>query len=635
MNILKRNLLVNVLGDDYKEFLEKLYKTLNLHPDGCIDLVNELKSMFDVLSLPNPSPQANSSNTPYDYRFRYLLINNYRKFDKPKAQADYYGLSFCERNEKSQVNEIRNLFLLGGNGSGKSSLFNSMEYVFTGTIGEADYRGIKDVDWFVHRSMDAKPQAKVLTQQGTYDLDSTKFKEVTGLDVHRFFFSENSIYELSKYMMADNGNDQADWTPFFCYALGLDDVLGFLNGTYRCGKSDESVYDEVCKKLREINDYLYIDYAKERKKVETFISDACLVLTPDAADVIATFYENLKMLRNFQEKYSVREFVFKAKDIIPSDIQYIPSLNEFRNNIEKFDIQCRSERRRKLIDKKEGVLPNPFSNPTLSKEDVLPELENMIKSLKVILDHLHTNMIPFEQIRSKLDYLFNLESTQTFYGKNGDILHIPELFKRLSLFRTNLKNELLSIIRSYVDSEFINVVKKTLKDKFINDKSETLIFESKTAGLVFEEYGIDISVNGIPVNKYFNTFRFRLFTLCLLAAFNFKAMKEYNFRFPFVFDDIFYANDYRNKAELYIFFKVLEDVASLFLSDKKQLQVIFFTHDEQFMGTLRFNNDDFFADSNMARLLEKDLVKSVGGGDYVENDRNNECYLSLVQKIIR
>lgn len=634
MNILKRKLLVNALGDGYEDFIEDLYKALSLYPGGSSDLIGKIKNMLDVLSVSDLSSQANSANIPNDYRFRYLLINNYRKFDMPKAQANYYGLSFCEYNGKLRKDEIRNLFLLGGNGSGKSSLFNSMEYVFTDRIGEADYRGIKDLDWFVHRSIDVKPQVKVFTMNGVYDLENSKFKDIAKHDVHRFFFSENSIYELSKYMVSDKGNDQADWVPFFCYALEMEDILGFLNGAYRHGGKDKSIYEEVCEKLKLVDGNLAVDYARQRKDTETFISDACLVLTPNAEDVIEDFYEKLNSLFEQKEKYSVEELLIKVRGVIPNDILYISSLNDFRNNIDKLYRQYRNDRRSRYIDQDEH-LPNIFKGPKLSIQDVLSEVEKMMQSLKVILNHCNTNIVPFEEIGNKVNYLLDLRSTFAFYGKSAGILNISELLERLKTFKIQLEKELSSTIDAYVDSEFMNVVVETLKDKFIDAKTEKLVFERRTSGSFLETFGIDISVNGIPVNKYFNTFRFRLFTLCLLTAFNFKAMKEYNFRFPFIFDDIFYANDYRNKAELYNFFKVLEKEASLYLGDKGQLQVIFFTHDEQFLGTLRFNKDEFFANSIMARLLEKDLVQTISGDKYVDKDMQKECYLNLSQKINR
>lgn len=91
-------------------------------------------------------------------------------------------------------------------------------------------------------------------------------------------------------------------------------------------------------------------------------------------------------------------------------------------------------------------------------------------------------------------------------------------------------------------------------------------------------------------------------------------MKQSKFLFPFVFDDIFYANDYKNKTLLYRFFEVLSQGAKTFLGNESCLQLIFFTHDEQFMNTL-FLKKAPFASATMARLLDCRYVKSWFNGN--------------------
>ena len=95
-------------------------------------------------------------------------------------------------------------------------------------------------------------------------------------------------------------------------------------------------------------------------------------------------------------------------------------------------------------------------------------------------------------------------------------------------------------------------------------------------------------------------------------------MKQGKFLFPFVFDDIFYANDYKNKTLLYRFFEVLSQGARTFLGNANSLQLIFFTHDEQFMNTL-FLKKAPFASATMARLLDCRYVKSWFNGSYSDD----------------
>lgn len=179
-----------------------------------------------------------------------------------------------------------------------------------------------------------------------------------------------------------------------------------------------------------------------------------------------------------------------------------------------------------------------------------------------------------------------------------------------------------ALLQEYLDADFKKLIEDTLKP-FIED-TESLKIEKVESGAIISDFGIQISVNDVSVNKYFNTFRFRLFSLCLLAAFNFKAMKLSKFLFPFVFDDIFYANDYKNKTLLYRFFEVLSQGAKTFLGNENCFQLIFFTHDEQFMNTL-FLKKTPFASATMARLLDCRYIKSWFNGN-ISDDRGVRYY---------
>lgn len=72
-------------------------------------------------------------------------------------------------------------------------------------------------------------------------------------------------------------------------------------------------------------------------------------------------------------------------------------------------------------------------------------------------------------------------------------------------------------------------------------------------------------------------------------------MEHEKFLFPFIMDDVFYANDYRNKRELFRYFEQIREYAKKILKDEKALQIIFFTHDEQIVScfSTRFKDDWF------------------------------------------
>ena len=128
----------------------------------------------------------------------------------------------------------------------------------------------------------------------------------------------------------------------------------------------------------------------------------------------------------------------------------------------------------------------------------------------------------FAKVQDYLDKKQILDSKQ-------DGIVIDDLIRQLDQVHDALKSSLSALLQEYLDADFKKLIEDTLKP-FIED-TESLKIEKVESGAIISDFGIQISVNDVSVNKYFNTFRFRLFSLCLLAAFNFKAMKLSKFLF--------------------------------------------------------------------------------------------------------
>lgn len=270
MNEYKDKLLKDALQEN-EEFPLRLLDVLKILPDTT-NLINRVVNLFKRSSVINPHDTQTQIR---DYRFKYLFLNNYRKFSPLTGDVHYYGLPFC-----SQKGYIHSLFLLGDNGSGKSSLFNSMEYVMTGKIGEASYRNIQDLTWYVNRTWGKDPEICLQTQTREFALsDAKSFFEDTGLNVERFFFSENSIYELSRCMVRIDVNTQViDWVPFFCYALGINDIMDFVLSS--------GLYAEIKQKLEQLKTVIPENLEDQEKKIEELILDSSLTLSNSARDEV-------------------------------------------------------------------------------------------------------------------------------------------------------------------------------------------------------------------------------------------------------------------------------------------------------------------------------------------------------------
>lgn len=610
MNEYKYKLLEGAL-EEKSEFLQRLLDVLNILPD-----TTELKDRVNQLLNLTPANNLQTAHSQIrDYRFKYLYLNNYRKFGPLTGKVRYYGLPFCQNGN------MHSLFLLGDNGSGKSSLFNSMEYVMTGKIGEASYRNIQDLTWYVNRTWGKDPEIRLQTQTKEFALsDARSFFEDTGLNVERFFFSENSIYELSRCMVQIDVNTQViDWVPFFCYALGIKDIMDFVQ--------DTGLYSDIKQKLEQIKSMVTEEpLTKQEVEIRNYISECSLILNDNARKKLNQLNDELKQfLEVKQDNNNLLEIVELLNEKLPSDITYVDSINRFRNNLKRYgqilqkqkaDTNISDEPLKKKMKK---ISVGADNNQGITQSIIHAEVVSLSKSLDNILARAG-RPLPLGDIFTKVQSF--LDKKQILDSKPAGI-DFDDLIQQLDAVHSTLKRLLSELLQEYLDADFKKLIEDTLKP-FI-EETESLKIDKITTGAVIADFGIQISVNEVSVNKYFNTFRFRLFSLCLLAAFNFKAMKQGKFLFPFIFDDIFYANDYKNKKLLYRFFEVLSQGAKTFLGNANCLQLIFFTHDEQFMNTLFLHREPFMS-AVKARLLDCRYVEPWFMGHSLKIDSQNSYY---------
>lgn len=614
MNSMMCGLLDKALKGKVMAFKDHLIKCLDLYPDDSDVLLREVNGLFDgfqeakkMLEQANGSEMQQSNPDQWnDNRFLCFGANHFRKFGKPSGGADYFGLSFAKDNQA-----VQSLFLLGDNGSGKSSLFDAMEYACTGKIGEAEYRKVDDLAWYYHHDSENEPNIKLVTPKETYDLNQNSFQAKYICDVSHFFISENSIYKLSSYMGNMPGSETMDWTPFFCYMMGLEKVLAFLDGRYRGKDTGDSLYEELVGKLSDIGELQNTNLDEERKKIIDFVSNTTVQLSENDKSLLVQFRNLLNDVFSHWVSKDITDDLELIHTHFPRSIGGIYSLTRFKNFIDKawHAIQV----------KKDSQTPFSSSLNVVDSDSVYREILEMIKSLELILQSSGNGTgTQFCKIRNELNKYLRLETFGNLSEKNPLDFDLADLKKELDDFHGSLLKLLPTVLKECLDDNFKKVITETLEGYFL-DKKEKLAFEFMTKDNLCPNFGIKIAVNNIPVNKYFNTFRFRLFSLCLLSAFNFKTMQTCRMLFPLVFDDIFYANDYKNKAQLVRFFEVLADSAEKFLGNKDKLQVIFLTHDEQFISTL-FRKGLPFKNVRVARLMDCNHVASYFKDEHQEKE---------------
>lgn len=130
-------------------FLHKVAKTTN-NPFA-IALFNKLKNAkkdenlkeWKLLDLPFDANESwgeldnNRIWTNQDYRFLHLYLKGFRKFPFEK----FYGVPFGSKQEESSCPP--SVLIYGGNGTGKTSVFSALEYLFTEQISAAKKQRLK------------------------------------------------------------------------------------------------------------------------------------------------------------------------------------------------------------------------------------------------------------------------------------------------------------------------------------------------------------------------------------------------------------------------------------------------------------------------------------------------------------
>lgn len=616
MNTFQLRLIKQALGDS-DSFVQNLRGALELLQEENNLSPSQKKTVLGFFDQIDTIEFEDLQNEGFqDYTFRTLLVQNFRKYGKPH-NCDYFALPFVKSDcDEGQTKNIVHVFL-GDNGSGKSSFFDSMEYVSTGRISEAVYRRI-DEKWFSSHLQTGDHSIIIKTPLCDISTASDEFKN-NNIDVRRFFFSENSIMEMSEFqhtLRVEYGKgDASNWYDFFLYAIGLDsEFVDFISNQSGC-----NLFDRTCKALMYLKDILSRDAAFDERSLRNMLVDKATFLPSDAGTTLNAFCQqienlgvSLKQDENLDLEKGLSNIDFplgleKYKETVSAFVDYIKQFNDIKT---------------KISDKKENT-----NIETFQKQDQMFLKDNKSDAnvsqgeLRKELTELVSEFIPrFNILLSDDDAHFNLrEIIQTNtdirarkYAQSQPMIkimsseNIEQLLRQLNEFREKVSQEIHKVVKEFIDEDFRRLVENMFDGTFMLAK-EKFNFDI----LHIDEKQISISVNDIPVHKYFNTFRYRLFYLTIQAAINLVKMKRERFSFPMVLDDIFYANDYKNKRQLFKFFNLLEQNASKMLGNQP-FQVIFFTHDEQLVSTLnRKNKNDEFCIWKFARIIEYEEFKDI------------------------
>jgi len=247
------------------------------------------------------------------------------------------------------------------------------------------------------------------------------------------------------------------------------------------------------------------------------------------------------------------------------------------------------------INKSDKSIKEKFGDKTileqkaiLSKEIV--DFENKIKSITVRNESIDKELLDYSQ---KLELFNEIQREAVIYSKilSRNINDIVD-----SAYEP-IKNVVEEILGNYLLHDEVTL--KICKEDVVDTETGEIVTQVIAARL-FQRSNPKLA---ITPNKYFNTFRYRLFSMMVGISVALASRKQTGINLPLVLDDVFYASDFEKRTTIINFIKNLINVFNLY--SNQELQLILFTHDELIFDSVMsaFNEIGKENDTIFSKLL--------------------------------
>lgn len=297
----------------------------------------------------------------------------------------------------------------------------------------------------------------------------------------------------------------------------------------------------------------------------------------DSATKLASFISTLIANDFFQDISSVEEKAEFLKDKF-SFIDKVLSRNEdylsqeLENQLSIFTNF--NEIRNQLILKVEDYLNAKLTVTTAEGQIAIlkNEIVNLQRQIEVYKSEIQTKTPELIKATNQLELFQKVKYETKEYYKQFHIL----LAKETQQAFEPIKGIVKSVLDKYLFEEERPV------DLIIETKADEV--DQETGEVISEIITAYLKPKGdkyppIPVNKYFNTFHYRLFCTLVGISIAVASRKNTGINLPLVLDDVFYASDFEKRTSIEEFLQKLFKLFQEFVPDKP-LQLILFTHDQ-------------------------------------------------------
>jgi hypothetical protein len=341
----------------------------------------------------------------------------------------------------------------------------------------------------------------------------------------------------------------------------------------------ESIVKEFVNQIQELSNIIDLSINSARIDIKTLINIPELNSILSREEELLRFLETIRVTvsdltealaqnegRPATPAISVTNFekAFKQYEaLLRVDLPNIPTvLNTFgKDREEQIKIVENS-----LLARSEGL--------STSEQAVI--MESDIRNLQATVTRLRDRSSSLSKELEGVNRVIEIHnSIKSEAGELSRLLEVKVNAILASTFET-IREPIVNILSDYLDGESIELHIDIESTENPDDPDLANRIITAKVSSVDKDTGEVILVSP---NKYFNTFRYRLFCMMVTLGIAITARKDSKINLPLVLDDIFYASDYGSKTS---FKKFLIKVFSIFkkFNSDMPLQFILFTHDE-------------------------------------------------------
>lgn len=475
-----------------------------------------------------------------DLRIKQLTFRYFRTF--PDAGGKPYGVNFMREECSCST------FLVGKNGTGKSTIFDAIEYYYTNKVSNAEQKSIwENIEYL------------------TFGFG--RIPEITSDKVLLGVKTQKEIQEVDL-----KGHSPLCQSTPFCSEKDIIDICYLPYGNLYEYIFEQLGYSELLKlqsRLVEIKNEI-LQFTQSDNKADVYLKGE------DVEIVIEAFLKYYKS---------------KKKDIVIKECQCY-----FKTN---WDIV---HKKTKLSHNKDEQSPRMFVDQwkrlrkIVKDDDVVTRFSNT-KALQMFKKLQLMYMLLEETLKAnsaaKAFYLF---ANQLNQSKQQEAEKVAIQERRMDYTKgletiTKINHFLISVIDNIIEkfvAEYQEFIERCLS--YFSEENETFKLRYyKGEHRVVIDINVKKDEGSFLTNpyEYLNSFRFKLYAIALKVSLAFRYMQMNRRILPIAIDDVFNANDFDNCGRLQQF---VHSVYQLFyekVCKEIPLQVILLTHDEMILSAFR------------------------------------------------